>query len=484
MKSITNVRLSTLGLVLAAALLVACADQQSTAPALRGPNAAKGGPNGNGDPTVTGTDPVGAPQDITLDVRVFGTAFDSGSWVDLARDGVVAEQVQTNATTFVSSEELVANITIAADAETALYDVVVTTRRGKKGIGTEMFEVRLKGGSPAWVDTTYTITDLGAAPGKTYSRAWDMAITEAGQVLLVGSSWTRNNAFDVPTRWTVMGGSQVVADFLSMNPEWEYGAAQAVTSTGTAVGTVGMGTLLIPVYWDAGGAHELDLGGASAGQAADASVIGQGEIIVGQRTTTLVEATYWLNGELQPPLPAPAGTNASAQAVNSAGTIAGFTAPGHPVVWHSVSGTYQLCDLGGGVDNAGIAYGISEPNGGIVHVVGASDASEWYATVWIVDLAATDWNSGLCTHAAPVRRLEYYSEFVAANAQGDAVGTNGLQSRATLLTAEGLVVELPPLKSGSPAAATAVDSDRTLIAGSSQGDKKATRAVLWRKKSP
>jgi hypothetical protein len=96
---------------------------------------------GESDPTVAATDPDGAPQDVTLDVRVLGTGFVSGSEVDFLLDGKGTKEVQTNSTSFVSDTELVANITITADAQPELYDVRVTTPKGKKGVGIELFEI-------------------------------------------------------------------------------------------------------------------------------------------------------------------------------------------------------------------------------------------------------------------------------------------------------------------------------------------------------
>lgn len=133
-------RFRTAVTVAAAILAAACSDQQATGP--RPEFAPGGGGGGGGGPTVTATDPTYAPQDTTLDVRVLGSGFDRGSRADFALGGVVGPKVRTNSTRFVSSKELVANVTIALDAETGLYDAIVTTSTGKKGIGTEMFEVR------------------------------------------------------------------------------------------------------------------------------------------------------------------------------------------------------------------------------------------------------------------------------------------------------------------------------------------------------
>jgi len=80
---------------------------------------------------------------------VMGSGFDNGSEVTMTLDDTSSSSVRTNSTRFVSPNELVANITIALEADTALYDVEVMTRRGKKGVGVDMFRVRLKGSSSA-----------------------------------------------------------------------------------------------------------------------------------------------------------------------------------------------------------------------------------------------------------------------------------------------------------------------------------------------
>ena len=128
--------------VLGVVIVTACSDGPPTLPHV---NAAAGG---NGGPAVTATDPNTAPQDTTLDVIVSGTGFDNGSQAQWAIAGVPAAKIRTNSTRFVNSKQLVVNITIALEADTVLYDVVVTTTTGKKGIGTELFRVRAKGPKP------------------------------------------------------------------------------------------------------------------------------------------------------------------------------------------------------------------------------------------------------------------------------------------------------------------------------------------------
>ena len=130
-----------IGLPAIAGLFAACANSGPTLPAL---NAGVSG----SDVTVTATDPDSATQDTTLDVVIAGSNFAAGSQAQWAIAGVPASKVHTNATQFVNSRRLVANITIAADADPVLYDVLVTTPGGKKGIGTELFAVKQKQQNP------------------------------------------------------------------------------------------------------------------------------------------------------------------------------------------------------------------------------------------------------------------------------------------------------------------------------------------------
>jgi hypothetical protein len=115
----------------------------------------------SGDPIVSSAEPASAPQDTTLDVTVTGSNFDAGSRVDLAIDGVMTDKVRTNSTTFANPKKLVANITIAPDAIPDRYDVIVTTSKGKRGIGIERFEVTLRQGKT----NLYTVTFGGDLEG-------------------------------------------------------------------------------------------------------------------------------------------------------------------------------------------------------------------------------------------------------------------------------------------------------------------------------
>jgi hypothetical protein len=123
--------------------LVACSGPEPTLPTVA---ASSGG--GSGTVTVTAANPDSAAQDTTLDVHVLGGGFDRGSNAQWAQSGVISPNVKTNSTQFVSSGELVANITIAMSATTGSYDIVVTTSKGKKGIGSELFTIKKRTGPP------------------------------------------------------------------------------------------------------------------------------------------------------------------------------------------------------------------------------------------------------------------------------------------------------------------------------------------------
>ncbi len=154
-RAVTTYLISVLTLTV---LAWACADAGILDGGAAGPEppaqAAAGG-NGNGgggapekDPTVTEVEPDTVPQDTTVDLTVKGRDFDDGSVAEFGIDGVVTEKVKTNSTTFVDSRTLVANVTVAIDATVGDYDALVTTKRGRKGVGTEKLHIVENNGNP------------------------------------------------------------------------------------------------------------------------------------------------------------------------------------------------------------------------------------------------------------------------------------------------------------------------------------------------
>jgi hypothetical protein len=95
---------------------------------------------------VKSAEPSDGMQGQRLYVRVFGSGYNATAVAAWERNGAADPKIMVHATTFVSSSELVADITIAEDAEIDLYDVsveiIATDGSRKKGIGTEKFEVR------------------------------------------------------------------------------------------------------------------------------------------------------------------------------------------------------------------------------------------------------------------------------------------------------------------------------------------------------
>ena len=121
---------------------------------------------------VTSASPPFGDQGTTVDVHVFGTGFTSDAKATWLLHGVAdSVHVRTNRTTFVSSSELVANVTIADDATLAFWDVQVALAGGKNGVGSEAFEVTsaqiLGSGTPGGSVTMHSANDLGQAVGLT-----------------------------------------------------------------------------------------------------------------------------------------------------------------------------------------------------------------------------------------------------------------------------------------------------------------------------
>jgi hypothetical protein len=91
---------------------------------------------------VSSASPAFGDRGTTVDVHVFGNGFTSGAEATWLLNGAAdPSRVHTNKTTVLSSTELVANITIASDAQLAFWDVQVALIGGKNGVGSEMFEV-------------------------------------------------------------------------------------------------------------------------------------------------------------------------------------------------------------------------------------------------------------------------------------------------------------------------------------------------------
>ena len=178
--------------IAAACLALACSSELPTEVADVDIRAAKGGSTGGstkptGGLTVGAALPREATQDTTLDVRILGSGFSRGMVARWAIDSVVTSKVVVNSTRYVSSTELVANITVASDAPLTEYDIIVTsTKGGKPGIGTEIFDV---------------VEELGLQSlGGAYTAA--SSINESGQIAGYSSYYVSGgSSLDHPVIW-------------------------------------------------------------------------------------------------------------------------------------------------------------------------------------------------------------------------------------------------------------------------------------------
>ena len=99
-----------------------------------------------GQVTVTAADPMSATQGtVNLNVKVTGKGFKNGAKAKWFVSGMTdTGGVTVNSTTFVSSSELTANITVDDAAAVANFDIAVTNADGRGGKGTELFMVTQK----------------------------------------------------------------------------------------------------------------------------------------------------------------------------------------------------------------------------------------------------------------------------------------------------------------------------------------------------
>ena len=102
------------------------------------------------DIKVTSADPPSAPQGtVNLNVTIRGSGFKNGAQANFFVTGTQNPGgIVVNQTTFLSSSKLVANIDIAEAAVISKFDIEVLSN-GRRGKGTELFAVTVKGGGPA-----------------------------------------------------------------------------------------------------------------------------------------------------------------------------------------------------------------------------------------------------------------------------------------------------------------------------------------------
>ena len=140
--SALTARLSALTRIVCPLLLLAlaCSDQHSGPAQLTEPMFAKA----PSSPTVTSATPSYAYQGtVNLNVTINGSGFDKGTRASWYLNGSPYPKITVNSTSYVSSSQLTANISVASDAAINSYDVVVTTSTSKQGIGSDAFVITL-----------------------------------------------------------------------------------------------------------------------------------------------------------------------------------------------------------------------------------------------------------------------------------------------------------------------------------------------------
>lgn len=346
------------------ALTLACTEPQGIEPGLSGPAAAKPASG----PTVSTAVPDNAPQDTTLEVRVLGTGFDQGSRVDLALAGVPDPiNVHTNSTRFVTSTELVANITISPTATEARYDVIVTAATGKKGIGTERFLVR-------------AVNDIGTLGG---SGATARGVNAAG--MIVGSS-ADSSGYGQAFVWTETDGMRALPRRAGYNTASGY----AINDAQIVVGVSGSA----PVRWVPTGTGTWDVQelGGFGGTFGIAKAINATGVIVGysEDAAGLSRPFRWTQTGGMVALSVPSGEGYPS-AINGQGTIAGWYHPTgtdqRAIAWPASGGAVELPPCSGGTMTTAYAINDADVIVGTCTRPGKRGTGGTFAARWLPDPA-------------------------------------------------------------------------------------------------
>ena len=146
---------------------------------------------------VTAADPPSTEQGtVNLNVKVTGKGFKNGSKAKWFVTGTAdTGGVTVNSTTFVSSTELTANITVADTATIANFDIQVLNSDGRGGKGTELFAVTAKGNAanrctlqplPSGISLLSTLNYVTGAGTPAYGPALGISV-RARQMTLNGA---------------------------------------------------------------------------------------------------------------------------------------------------------------------------------------------------------------------------------------------------------------------------------------------------------
>jgi probable HAF family extracellular repeat protein len=418
---------------------------------------------GGGDP---GTDPPDAPvlgvsavspttssRDVTLDVRVQGSGFESGTRAVLARNGDTAyatTKVRSNSTTFQSASELVLNLTIEPQAALGRYDVLVLNPGGSHASQSAAFELIL----------SIEAIDLGAGDSSTAS-----GVNNLGHI--VGTR--RVGGIDRAFLWK----NGAVQD-LGVLPGMSYSLASRINDNGLVVGGSGTGDIETTstqgaFVWSAsGGMQALATLGGNIAFAQGINELGD---IVGMSTTAgdkSRHAVVWRNGVITDLQPASLPSVSVGFDINEAGQVVGRY-DARAFVWSPARGMEPLeaATGNGALDNA---LGI-DPGGRIVG---------WRRATGGSGLMAFLWTAGTFQDLGSAQGLQGIAN--AINANGMVVGEiRGAQPGAFVWTAADGLNSLGAFQGMKSAVATDVN-DIGWIVGFEEGATGGTHAMLWKVK--
>jgi probable HAF family extracellular repeat protein len=453
-------------LLVATAAIASCGRDTRSAvePTLMEPSLAKGGGGGGGGGSaggggvkVSSASPSRAPAGTRLEVRVLGGGFTAGATASWAIKGVPSSKVTTNSTRFVSSRELVADITIAADADITLYDVIVLLADGKKGIGAEKFAVTIQ---------------IAALPVQNGSNAQATAINDAG--VIAGSALDGTGA-SFALRWVPQAtgwAAQVLGP----------GHASLINDRGVIVGTRNGRVIVWPP-----GQGEVDLGpGMPNGLNSAGTIVGSFPDTSGNSAGVwrAMSATTWAAVER---LPKPANSQGSwANGINDLDQIVGgHYRPGdnfdRPILWTSSGGQWgspvELLNPPGAVSGSMLAI---STNGSIVgggfkcFVAGCGGQGIYWATPtavaqWLPDLG------GAMTLIQGMNDAAQVVGFSAIKLDDPNRIWHGFVWSAT----SGVMTDLGTLGSDPESEANDINNNRQVVGLSRSGGFRTTRAVVW-----
>jgi probable HAF family extracellular repeat protein len=361
---------------------------------------------------------------------------------------VADPKVTVQSTSFVSTTELSARISVASDATIALYDVAVTASTGKKGIGTEMF-------------TVTAAQSIGTLGGNTLARA----VNDAGATVGYSMLGTSQHAFLSPTP-----GASLVD--LGTGQAYDIDAAGSTIAgivAGAAVVWRGSGTT-----WAASALPDM---GAGA-RAITLTTTTGGLLVAGSVTANLSgnktqgRPALWRasgSGWTLQTYPVPAGfSNGWIEDVNSSGQAVGVGRDPYSQAyfWDANGAATALPSVSG--DRTAFANGI-DPTGTIIVGQSGSRAVYWKknaAGQWVVSVLES------CGRATDV------------NGKGMIVGQGCSNATLWLLNADGTVTRrpLPGLggSSDTPAVEAINGADFPLAAGKAkQQGSSIDEGVIW-----